>query len=80
MKYTDYNHGPMAAKNEGNYIDGYSMLPPEKWHKSPHPVKTYKDDCKCEISNVYEDNEIGVNLLKWKTEITPKIKLSEKYE
>lgn len=45
MKYTDYNHGPIAAKNEGNYIDGYSMLPPKQWFKSPHPVKNYKDDC-----------------------------------
>lgn len=72
MKYDDYNHGPVIAKNTGNYVDGYSILPPNDWYKSPHPVKMFKGDCDCEVQGVYE-SQLGVDLLKWKTEITPPV-------
>lgn len=34
LKYTDYNHLPMADNNN-NYEYGYSFLPPEKWYPQP---------------------------------------------
>ena len=78
MKYTDYNHAPMAllSKNQGNYVDGYSLLPPKAWYKSPHPIKMYKDDCDCETQGVYV-NTLGSNL-EWKEKITPKDELKKK--
>lgn len=48
MKYTDYNHLPMAQGYDSrNYEYGYSFLPPEKWYPQPPypPVCVAEKEC-----------------------------------
>jgi len=83
MKYTDYNHLPVASGYKStDYEYGYSFLPPEKWFPENQPVHPPKcvQGCRNIVAPVMTSGA-PLDMKEWydSTRITPPQKINIQY-
>lgn len=81
MKYTDFNHLPMASGYlSKNYEHGFSFLPPEKWYPEPPRPPICVAEKRCPVMPMYAQG-LPADVKEWDTSrrITGPIEVDTEY-